>query len=256
MTVATLLLIGLVWLSDRPGWQGLRLMFVAAPLAAAIHFARSPSAEMRRLAAVAVFFIAAMLFWALFEQAGLSIALFSDELTRNEIGGVGFPSSWFQALNPLFVILLAPVFAYAWTRLGSRQPSSGAKFVIGLVLLSASFALMVPAAKLTAEGRVSPLWLVGLFLLQTLGELCVSPVGLSLMTRLAPPGMVGVTLGLWFLASAFGNKIAGIIGAEFAAKDAGLLAQFFGRQAFAVAVVAVLLALMLPWLKRLMGEVR
>ena len=92
--------------------------------------------------------------------------------------GSPFPSAWFQSLNSLFVILLAPLFAWAWVRLGARQPSSPMKFVLGLLFLGLSFLLMVPAALLTASGRVSPLWIVGLFFLQTVGELFLSPVGL------------------------------------------------------------------------------
>src|SRR5690606_34175820 len=100
-----------------------------------------------------------------------------DQLTRAEIGGHAFPTAWFQSLNSLFVILLAPILAWMWIRLGRNQPSSPVKFALGLVFLSASFLLMVPAALLTVEGRVSPLWLVGLFFLQTVGELFLSPVG-------------------------------------------------------------------------------
>jgi POT family proton-dependent oligopeptide transporter len=253
---ATGALIALAWLSDRPGWLWLRLMFVAAPVAAAVVFARSPDPERRRLAAIAVFFLASMTFWALFEQAGLSVALFCDELTRNEIAGIAFPSAWFQALNPLFVIALAPVLAALWTRMGARQPSSPAKFVAGLMLLAASFLVMVPAAKLTAEGRVSPLWIVALFFLQTVGELMVSPVGLSLITRLAPPGLVGVMLGVWFLGASWGNKLAGIIGESFSAKDPAGLAAFFSAEAALAAAAAILLLLLVPWLRKLMGEVR
>lgn len=253
---ATGALIALAWLSDKPGWLWLRLMFVAAPLAAAIVFARSPDPERRRLAAIAVFFLASMTFWALFEQAGLSVALFCDELTRNEIAGIAFPSAWFQALNPLFVIALAPLLAALWTRLGPRQPSSPAKFVTGLMLLSASFLVMVPAAKLTAEGRVSPWWIVAMFFLQTVGELLVSPVGLSLITKLAPPGLVGVMLGVWFLGASWGNKLAGIIGESFSAKDPAGLATFFLGEAALAAAASLALLLLVPWLRKLMGDVR
>lgn len=252
----TAAIMALVVMSDWPGWQWLRWLFLAAPVVAAIVCGFSVDATWRRFGAIAVFFIASMLFWAIFEQAGVSIAVFCDQLTRTEVAGVSFPSSWFQSLNPIFVIALAPVFAYAWTRLGSRQPSSPVKFVCGLVFLGLSFALMVPAAKLTAEGKVSAWWIVGLFALQTIGELFLSPVGLSLMTKLAPPGLVGVTLGLWFLAASWGNKLAGVLGAGFDAADPAGLANFFLHQAALVAVAALLLAALVPWLKRLMGDVR
>ena len=208
------------------------------------------------MAAIGVLFIAAMLFWAIFEQAGLSVALFADQLTRNDVAGLSFPSAWFQSLNSLFVILLAPLFALLWTRLGTRQPSSPIKFVIGLVCLSASFLLMVPAAYLTATGRVSPLWLVGLFFLQTVGELCLSPVGLSLMTKLAPAGFTGLVMGVWFLSAAFGNKLAGILGAEFQSSDPARLASFFLQNGIMVLAAAAVLLALTPWLKRLMGDVK
>jgi POT family proton-dependent oligopeptide transporter len=156
----------------------------------------------------------------------------------------------------LFVILLAPVMAGLWTGLGSRQPSTPAKFVLGLFLLSVSFFLMVPAAYLTASGRVSPLWLIGLFLAQTIGELCLSPVGLSAMTRLAPARLVGLMLGVWFLAAAFGNKLAGVLGAGFQSDDSAQLAHFFltlGAMALGASLVLIMLV---PWLRRLMGDVK
>jgi POT family proton-dependent oligopeptide transporter len=115
---------------------------------------------------------------------------------------------------------------------------------------------MVPAAMLTAEGKVSPLWLVGLFFLQTVGELFLSPVGLSTMTRLAPANLVGLTLGVWFLAAAWGNKLAGVLGSGYSADDPQGLSSFFLQQAAAVGVAALALLLLVPWLKRLMGGVR
>jgi len=130
------------------------------------------------------------------------------------------------------------------------------KFAFGLFFLGLSFLLMVPAAMLTAEGRVSPLWLVGLFFLQTVGELFLSPVGLSTMTRLAPERLVGLVLGVWFLAAAWGNKLAGILGGGFTSTDANALAVFFLQQAAMVGVATLALLMLVPWLKQLMGGVR
>ena len=174
-----------------------------------------------------VFFIASMLFWAVFEQAGISISLFGDQLTRKSLFGWSFPSAWYQALNALFVVMLAPIFALAWLRLGPRQPSSPVKFVLGLTFLGLSFLLMVPAALLTAQGQISPLWLVALFFVQTVGELFLSPVGLSLMTKLAPPNLVGLVLGVWFLAAAWGNKLAGILGGGYDGTDPAWAGHIF-----------------------------
>ena len=251
--VGTAALLVLLVLSDRDGLTWLRGIFVVVPAAAIAWFARSEQADARRIAAVFVLFLASMLFWAIFEQAGVSIALFADQLTRNEVAGFAFPSAWYQALNPLFVIMLAPVIAALWIRLGARQPSAPMKFVLGLAFLCASFLLMVPAAQLAVAGKVSPWWLVGLFLLQTVGELCISPVGLSTMTRIAPAGWSALVLGIWFLAASWGSKLAGVLGARFSADAVGGLAWFFLEQALLVGVATVVLAALVPWVKRLMG---
>ncbi len=245
----------LTMLSDAPQFHWLRALFLAVPIAAIIWFAARSDLDSKRIAAVFVFFIAAMIFWAIFEQAGITIALFAYKLTHTEFFGQPFPSAWLLSLNSLFVILLAPLFAWAWVRLGPHQPSSPLKFVLGLAFLGLSFLLMVPAALLTAEGRVSPLWIVGLFFLQTVGELFLSPVGLSTMTKLAPMRLVGLMLGVWFLAAAWGNKLAGILGSGFTATDPSGLAVFFLQQAALVGVATVLLLAFVPWVKRLMGGV-
>ncbi len=251
VVVGTLALFALAWLSDVEGFRWLRWMFLALPAAAVLYFAKQDSPDAQRLAAIGVLFIAAMIFWAVFEQAGSTISLFADQLTRNDVAGVPFPSAWFQSINPVFVILLTPFFVALWMRLGARQPSPGVKFAVGLALLSASFFLMVPAATLAASGRVSPLWLVGLFLLQTAGELLISPVGLSTMTRLAPARMTGLVLGLWFLAAAFGNKLAGVMGGAFTSADTAALSQSFLLQAAFVAAAALAMFVTAPWVKRL-----
>jgi proton-dependent oligopeptide transporter, POT family len=253
--VGTLAVMGITMLSDLPSLQWLRGLFLAVPIAVIVWFAAKNDLDSKRLAAVFVFFIAAMIFWAIFEQAGLTIALFADQLTARSFAGLDIPSAWFQSLNPMFVILLAPFFAWGWTRLGTRQPSSPMKFVLGLFFLGLSFLLMVPAAMLTAEGRVSPLWLVGLFFLQTVGELFLSPVGLSTMTKLAPMRFVGLMLGVWFLGAAWGNKLAGVLGSGFTAGDSSELALFFLQQAAMVGVATVLLLALVPWVRKLMGGV-
>lgn len=252
----TLAVLALTVLSDDPRLQWLRATFLIAPVAAIVSFAMRGDIDGQRLAAMFVFFIAAMVFWAIFEQAGLTIALFGLDLTRNELFGWPFPAAWYQSLNPLFVILLAPLFAALWLRLDHRQPSSPVKFALGLFFLGLSFLLMVPAAMLTAEGRVSPLWLVGLFFLQTVGELLLSPVGLSTMTKLAPPRLVGLVLGVWFLAAAWGNKLAGVLGSGFTSHDPAALTQFFLQQAAMVGVATLAMIVLVPWLKQLMQGVR
>lgn len=251
----TAALLALVLLSDAEGFGWLRLGYILCPLAAIIWFARRGTDEASRMAAICVLFLAAMVFWAIFEQAGITIALFADKLTASEVMGVAFPSAWFQSLNALFVILLAPLFAAMWLHLGAEQPSAPMKFTLGLVFLALSFLLMVPAALLTAEGRVSPLWLVGLFFLQTVGELFLSPVGLSTMTKLAPARAVGLVLGIWFLGAALGNKLASLLGSGFSATDPEALSSFFLTQGLIVLALAAALLAMVPWVKRLMAGV-
>ena len=249
----TLALLTLALVSDIEGWQALRWLYLALPLAGIAYASRLPGDDAKRLAAIGVLFIAAMIFWAIFEQSGSTLALFADQLTRNEVGGVPFPSSWFQSVNPIFVIALAPLFAGLWIGMGSAQPSPQIKFAAGLVFLALSFLLMVPAAKLAVAGLVSPLWLVGVYFLQTVGELLLSPVGLSTMTKLAPARMTGLVLGLWFLAAAFGNKLAGVLGGAFSGSDPAALSTSFLMQAGAVAVAAGLMFAVAPWVKRLSG---
>jgi POT family proton-dependent oligopeptide transporter len=256
IAVASAVLLAALLLSDRQGFTWLRYVLIGLPLAVIGALIRREDLEARRLIAIFVFFIAAMVFWSLFEQAGLTIAMFADELTNNSVGSFTIPSAWYQSLNPLFVILLTPLSLWLWARLGAGRPSTPLKFALGLTLVALSFALMVPAAYLTAMGRVSPLWLVGLFVLQTMGELCLSPVGLSTMTKLAPPRLVGLMLGVWFLAAAFGNKLAGILGGGFASHDPQLLANFFINLAGMGAAAAVAMFAVTPWMRQLMSGVK
>ena len=250
-------LFALVRLSDtNPKFEWIRYGYVVLPVAAIVGFGLRANLDSQRIAAVMVFSLAALVFWAIFEQAGSTISLFGDQLTRTELFGWAFPSAWFQSVNSFFVIVLAPVFAWWWVRLGDRQPSSPTKFVLGLVFLGVSFLLMVPAAKLTMDGKVSPLWIVGLFFLQTVGELLVSPGGLSTMTKLAPPALLGLVMGIWFLAAALGNKLAGVMAGDFTATDGQALAGFFLHQALWVGGATLALLASVPWLKKLMGTVR
>ncbi len=211
--------------------------------------------EWKRIGAMAVLFFFNMIFWAVYEQGGSSLNLFADRLTRTEIFGWPFPSSWFQTLDPVFVILLAPAFSMLWVRLGKRQPSSPAKFSLGLLLLGLGIAIMVPASLLAAGGRVSIWWLFSVYLLEVCGELCLSPVGLSTVTKLAPQRMVGLTMGVWFLGTALGNYLAGYLSGFFDAHDPTLLARLFGGMAASMFTAAGILALLTPLVRRLMGKV-
>jgi POT family proton-dependent oligopeptide transporter len=253
VAVGTASLLAVMIASDYVSW--INPVVYALPIVGIIWFGVIRKDEdSRRIAAILVFFVCAILFWAVFEQAGSSLTLFADDLTRNELLGFAFPSSWFQSVNSLFILALAPGFAWLWVSLRERQPSIPMKFVWGLVFLGLSFALLVPAAQLTAAGKVSPWWLIGVYFLQTIGELCLSPVGLSAMTKLAPVKLTGLVMGIWFLGTALGNKLAGVVAAEFNAKDPQALAHFFWQQALLVGGMTVLLLVLVPWVRRLTGE--
>ena len=206
--------------------------------------------ELGRVGVIFVLFVFAVIFWMSFEQAATSLTLFADQLTRTSVLGFSFPSSWFQSVQPIFVISLAPVFAGIWLKLGKRNPSSPIKFAFGLIFAGLAFALVAFASTLTGGGKVSPWWLVGVYLLQTLGELCLSPVGLSTVTKLSPARMVGLMMGVWFLSISFGNFIAGKLGGEFT-PDAGALAHLFGSVAGVTFVAAVVLLALTPIIRKM-----
>ncbi|MEO8216270.1 MAG: peptide MFS transporter [Acidobacteriota bacterium] len=199
--------------------------------------------DWRNMGLIGILFVFALIFWSAFEQAGSTLTLFADRYTRTSIFGFSFPSSWFQSEQPLFVITLAPVFALLWVRLGKREPSGLLKFAIGLFLVGLGFLLLAPAAHIAQSSgvKVSPMWLTGLYLLHTLGELCLSPVGLSLVTKLAPKRLLGFMMGVWFLAASFGNFIAGWV-AGFS--DRVPLSRLF-TTVFAVAACGGVIALVL-----------
>ncbi|MBP2472971.1 POT family proton-dependent oligopeptide transporter [Crossiella equi] len=165
--------------------------------------------EKSRVRAYIPLFIAATLFWMIFEQAANVLALYAEERTRNTVFGWEFPSSWFQSVNPVFVLLFAPIVATVWVKLGRRQPSTARKFAVAMVLIGVSFLLLVLAANAGDElGKVSPLWLLAVYGVQTIGELLLSPVGLSATSKVAPKAFTSQMMALWFLSSAAGLGIA------------------------------------------------
>jgi proton-dependent oligopeptide transporter, POT family len=166
--------------------------------------------ERGRLYVVGVFFLCAAIFWSVFEQAGSTLNLFADRSTHNVVFGWSFPSSWYQSLNALFIIIFAPVFAWLWITLGRREPASPTKFSFGLIGVGIGFLVLVPAALAAGNGgQVSPMWLTVTYLIHTWAELSLSPVGLSSMTKLAPVRIAGLMMGVWYLGSSVGNYIAG-----------------------------------------------
>jgi len=211
--------------------------------------------EWKRLAAMAVFFVFAAIFWGAYEQAGSTLNLFGDRYTRTSILGFSFPSSWFLTVQAIFVIVLAPAFAWLWVRLGKREPSTPAKFAFGLLMIGISFLfLLLPANVIqdTPGVRVSPFWLIGCYFIQELGELSLSPVGLSVFTKLAPVKIVGMMLGVWFLADSVGNKVAGFAAGFISSAP---LPQLFGVVAAVCLGASAVAFLMIKPVRGLMGGV-
>jgi len=211
--------------------------------------------EWKRMAAIVVFFLVAILFWGAYEQAGSSLALFADQNTRLEVFGFSFPSSWFQSVQPIFVITLAPIFAWIWVRLGPRDPSVPAKLALGVLFMGLAFLILVPAGAMAqSEGvRVSPWWLVASYGISELGELCLYPVGLSAVTKLSPVRILGLMMGVWMLSNAFGNMLAGSSARFFVSMP---LQQYFGEVALILFVTAAVMFALVKPIRGLMGGVR
>ncbi len=181
--------------------------------------------EKKRFVVIGIFFLMATIFWGSFEQAATTLTLFARDFTDRMIGSTEIPVSFFQSVNAMFIITLAPVFAVLWMKLGKKQPSSPAKLSLGLILVGAGFLVLATASSgATLQNKVTPLWLVVVYLLHTLGELCLSPVGLSNVTKLAPQRYVGQAMGIWFLGTSLGNYLAG--------QAAGFTQQFPMAQVF------------------------
>ena len=209
--------------------------------------------EWKRIAAVVVLFVFASLFWGAYEQAGSTLNLFADRYVHLELLGIKLYASWFVSIQAAFVILLSPGFAWLWVRLGPRQPSSPAKFALALMFVGLAFVLLMPAGALAQGGvKVSPLWLVGAYFIQELGELCLSPVGLSLVTKLSPVRLVGLLMGVFFLSNAVGNKLAGWSAGFISTVP---LPTLFGVTAAVTLGAAVIMALLIRPVRGLMGGV-
>jgi proton-dependent oligopeptide transporter, POT family len=217
--------------------------------------------ERRRGVVLVVLFVGCALFWSGFEQAGSSMNLFAERYTDRMIGWLHFmvPTGWFQSLNSLFIFMFAPFFAWVWIALAKRNlnPSAPAKFAIGVMLMGSGFLIMAAGASIVASGsKVLPYWLILTYLLHTFGELCLSPVGLSYFTKLAPKRFVGQMMGMWFLATSLGNLVASLIAGEFDANNvAAMPGQYMHIVYFSVGLGVVLLALSRP-VKKLMGGVQ
>jgi proton-dependent oligopeptide transporter, POT family len=250
-------------ISNGLGWV---LVVISAAVFAWMILGKGHSLEERKRAgAILVLFIASAIFWAVYEQAGSSLNLFAKRNTNlffsalapgflhrvvpGFLAGKTYPASWFQNVQPAAVLILAPLFAWLWIRLGNREPSSPAKFSFGLLFVGLSFLVLVPAA---SGMNLSPYWLFGSYFLSVVGEMCLSPVGLSAMTKLAPARAMGFVMGVWFLSISIGDWLAGKAGSLFESMP---LKELFGLSALVPIAAAVVLAVLVKPTKRLMAGV-
>ncbi|MGP4973652.1 peptide MFS transporter [Psychrobacter alimentarius] len=257
LLVAVVLLVSTGMISFNPQMVAEYMTYIIAAVVI-LYFAimfispRLDKTDKLRLLICFILIIGSTLFWSSFEQQPTSFNLFADRYTDLNVLGFEIPSIWFQSLNPLFILILAPIVSIVWVKLANKglEPSSMAKFALGMLLAAAGFALMIFASKsiLTNDGGLaSPLWLVGSLLLLTLGELALSPVGLSSMTKLAPKGMQGQMMGLFFASIAMGNLVAAFFGGHVSAdKIEGLPTLFTTMTVFLVVTAVILLVLAKP----------
>jgi proton-dependent oligopeptide transporter, POT family len=216
--------------------------------------------EKKRIFVIGVLFFFAAIFWAAFEQAPTSLNLFARDFTNRTVLGWEIPAIWFQSVNSALIVILAPVFASIWLALSRRGAnlSSPTKFSLGLLFAGLGFALMIPAANYVVGSggslKVAPWWLVFSYLFQTVGELCLSPVGLSSMTKLSPRKYVGQMMGIWFLATSVGNLIAGLVGGNVDPEKLDQMPGLFIGTTGALIAAAILLAVLTPFIKKLMPK--
>lgn len=214
--------------------------------------------EKKKVAVIFLLIICAAVFWSGFEQHGSSFNLFARDFTNKNILGWDMPASWFQSINPFFLITLAPVFGALWVSLAARNlnPRTPIKFAIALVLVGVGFYLMVVAAGVAAQGlKAGAFFLIGAYFLHTCGELCLSPVGLSTMTKLAPKRYVSQMMGMWFVGTAAGNLVAGLVAGRFNPEDLNQMPDLFMNFVYSGIGVGILLVILSPLLKKWMGNV-
>jgi POT family proton-dependent oligopeptide transporter len=211
--------------------------------------------DKRRILVIVWLFILAAVFWSGFEQAGSSMNLFAEKLTDRDVLGWQMPTSWLQNINPILIILLAPVFGYLWTWLAHRHrnPSIPVKFALGLFGLSAGFFVLAwGAAGATGQSPVSPAWLVVTYFFHTVGELCLSPVGLSSITKLAPRDRISQMMGLWFVATALGNLLAGLAAGTL---ENQAPSKLFGNVAIDIGAAGLIALAGAPFVKRVIAKI-
>jgi POT family proton-dependent oligopeptide transporter len=223
-------------------------------------FGKLTSSEKKRVAVILVLFAFAAIFWSAFEQAPTSLNLFARDFTDRQLGGFTIPATWFQSVNPLMIIIFAPLFAALWVGMAKRglDFSSPTKFSLGLLFAGVGFLIMIFAAKevVSSGGNilVSPWWLVGSYFFQSIGELCLSPVGLSSMTKLAPRRYVSQMMGIWFLASALGNLIGGRVGGHVDPEKLDQMPQLFTTTTMSLVIASLVIAALIIPIRKMMAS--
>jgi proton-dependent oligopeptide transporter, POT family len=213
--------------------------------------------EKKPVAVIVIVILFSIIFWACYEQAGSSFTLFADRFTDRHVFGFEFPAGWFQTYAPLFVVTLTPFFVWLWLRMGDRQPSSPIKLSLGLLFVGLGATLLAIASTFATGGvKVGPWWLVGVYALHTIGEICLYPAGLSTTTKLAPARLAGLMMGLYFLSISFGNFTAGITAGYFGGNSQDAMFGLFSKLAAAPIIAALVLLALTPFIKKLMGKVR
>ena len=235
-------------------WTGAIIVAIAVGyLAFVVLFGKLTAVEKKRIGVIAVMFVASACFWSGFEQAGSSLNLFAERLTNRVMAGWQMPASWLQSINPLFIILFAPIFSVLWLRLGSRSPSITAKMAYSLVQVGIGFGVLAWASVYASPDHpVSPGWLVVTYFFHTTGELCLGPIGMSGTTKLAPPRYAGQLMGIWFMGLALGNLFAGRVGGLIASLP---LPQLFGAVTLFTVGAGLILLLFTPRLRAWAGGV-
>ena len=213
--------------------------------------------EKKPVAVIMILFFFSIIFWACYEQAGSSFTLFARDFTNRFVFGYEFPAGWYQSSPAVFVVLLTPLFVLLWQMLGERQPSSPIKFSIGLLFVGLGASVLAVASLLLgSSSKVGPWWLVGVYMLQTIGEICLYPVGLSMTTKLSPPRLAGLMMGIYFLSISFGNFAAGKAAGYFESGSQEALVSLFSKVAAVPIIAAVVLLALTPFIRKLMGKVK
>ena len=238
----------------------LGVLFIALAVLLLVEGIREGKVQRDRVIAMLIIFTFNVMFWMFFEQAGSSFTFLADNIVNRNLGGWTFPTAWFQSVNSVAIITLAPIIAWIWVKLGSANPSIPRKFGLGLLFNGAAFALLMLAlSTMVVEGKI-PFWtLFMVYVIQTVGELCLSPIGLSMTTKLAPLKVVGLAMGGWFLSTAIGNNLSGIFAGAVSGEggmtvESALKGYTFGF--WALIGSGVVLFLIAPLVQKLMHGVK